>query len=439
MTPNEILHLCGFRRTGRRDHETVQYVYKPPGMSPEVRRTDLRVDVVGSDGGETAYRATVSMKSRTLIFDTVDIRDVAAIGVAYRNWLEAPHVVARDPARSMPIPGGLVSMPFHSGDGSWVAGVGADGFEHVRNPVARWGSHYEAHREAWYRACVGTPLQAAPEAYLRAAGFVPRDGAFRLTSYPAQARPGATEAARLRPLVFDLFAVENAEGAPFFVVECSDTLGAGGTPRLGCADVRDVLAFVVAAENWIFDETGPQALSHERALDLPGNGVDVRNPFGHPGDDRSWRGWFDAVTLQLAHPSEVHGHSYIQWRDRWAADVLAHGAPVPCSRSSDNLNTDVPAMASDRVRLAGTTSGVCTFEGGDEQIVAVFETDDPDSPILMGRGVLRTRIDALTAVEQALSAAEMPLAETPAAGWELEAWDAIADHELRLAPMPAFR
>lgn len=439
MTPNEILHLCGFRRTGRRDRDTVQYVYKPPGMSPEVRRTDLRVDVVGSSGGETAYRAIVSTKTRTLIFDTVDIRDIAALGVAYRNWLEAPHVVARDPARSMPISGGLVSMPFHSGDGSWVASVGADGFERIRNPAARWGSHYEAHREAWYRACVGTPLKAAPEAYLRAAGFVREDGGFRLTSYPAQDRPGATEAARLRPLVIDLATVENADGAPFYLVESSDTLGAGGTLRLGCSDVRDVLAFVVAAENWIFDETGPQALACERTLDLPGNAIDVRNPFGHPGDDRTWRGWFDAVTLQLAHPSETLGHSYVQWRDRWAADVLTHGAPVPCSRSSDNLHTDVPAMAADRVRLAGTTSGVCTFEGGDEQIVAVFETDDPDSPILMGRAILQTRIKALTAVEVALAAAEMPLPETPAAGWELEAMEAIADHDLRLAPMPAFR
>ena len=439
MTPNEILHLCGFRRTCRRDHGAVQYVYKPLGMSPEVRRTDLRVDVLGRVGSETAFRATVAMKNRNLIFDTTDIRDIAAIGVAYRNWLEAPHVVARDPSRSMPIPGGLVSMPFHSGDGTWVVAVGADGFERIQNPAARWGGHYEAHRDAWYRACTGTPLQAAPEEYLRAAGFVVEDGALRLTSYPAQDRPGASEAARLRPLGFDLFIVANGEGAPFYVVETSDTLGAGGRLRLGCADVRDVLAFVVAAENWIFDETGPQALARERALDVPGSSIDVRNPFSHPGDDRSWRGWFDEVTLQLAHPSETLGHTYMQWRDRWAGDVLAHGAPVPCSRSSANLNTDVPALAYDRVRLAGATSGVCTFEGGDEQIVAVFETGDADSPILMGRGVLRTRIDALTAVEQALAAAEMPLPETAAAGWELEAWEAIADHELRLAPLPAFR
>lgn len=438
MTPNEILHLCGFRRTGRRDHDAVQYVYKPPGMSSEVRRTDLRVDVLGS-GEATAYRATVAMKNRNLVFDTTDIRDVAAIGVAYRNWLEAPHVVARDPARSMPIPGGLVSMPFHSGDGSWIAAVGADGFERIQNPVARWGAHYETHREAWYRACTGTQLQAAPEAYLRAAGFVREDGAFWMTSYPAQDRPGATEAARLRPLVFDLFTVENADGAPFYVVEASDTLGAGGRVRLGCGDVRDVLAFVVAAENWIFDESGPQSLAGERALDLLGNSIDVRNPFAQPGDDRSWRGWFDQVTLQLAHPSETLGHSYMQWRDRWAADVLAHGAPIPCASVSGNLNTDVPALASDRVRLAGTTIGVCTFEGGDAQLVAVFETADADSPILMGRGVLKARIDALTAVEQALAAAEMPLPETPAAGWELEAWSALADHELRLAPVPAFR
>lgn len=439
MTPNETLHLCGFRRTGRNDHGAVQYVYKPPGMSSEVRRTDLRVDVLGRVGTETAFRATVAMKNRNLIFDTVDIRDIAAIGIAYRNWLEAPHVVARDPSRSMPIPGGLVSLPFHTGDGSWVVAVGSDGYERIQNPVGRWGGHYEAHRDAWYRACTGTSLQAAPEAYLRAAGFVSADGVFRLTSYPAQDRPGATEAARLRPLVFDLFTVANADGAPFYVVETSDTLGTGGRLRLGCADVRDVLAFVVAAENWIFDETGPQALAGERVLDVPGNSIDVRNPFAPAGDDRSWRGWFDEVTLQVAHPSETLGHTYMQWRDRWAADVLAHGAPVPCSRSGSNLNTDVPAFTEGRIRLAGATTAVCTFDGGEAQTVAVFESDDAESPILMGRAVLLARVEALTAVEQALEAAEMPLPDAPAAGWEMEALEAIADHEMRLAPLPAFR
>ena len=69
MTPNDILHLCGFRLTGRRGDASVQYVYKPPGLSPEVRRTDLRVDVVQRGGAEFGYRAVVSMKNRDLVFE----------------------------------------------------------------------------------------------------------------------------------------------------------------------------------------------------------------------------------------------------------------------------------------------------------------------------------------------------------------------------------
>lgn len=438
MTPNDILHLCGFRLTGRRGDASVQYVYKPPGLSPEVRRTDLRVDVVQRGGAEFGYRAVVSMKNRDLVFETIDIRDVAALAIDYRNWLEAPHVVARDPSRSMPIPGGLVSMPFHAGDGSWVSDVGADGFERLRHPVLRWGAHYEAFRETWLSACIGKPLQASPDAYLRAAGFVPDGDRYRLTSYPAQHRPDATEAARLRPLVFELFVVADEEGTPFHVVETSGGLGVPGRVQLGSGDVRDVLAFVVAAENWVFDDAGPQAVAFDRVLDVPGHSYDVHNPFGRPEDERSWRGWFDEVTLQLAHPADIWGHTYVQWRDRWAADVLAHGAPIPCSRAADHLHTDVPALSSDRVRLVGATTGVCTFEGGEPQLVAVFETDDAESPVLMGREVLRARIDALTSAEQALAEAGMPLPEVPAAGLDMEGLQVVSELELRLSPAPLF-
>lgn len=438
MTPNDILHLLGFRLTGRRGESAVQYVFRPHGMSPEVRRTDLRVDVLHRAGAEPAYRAVVSMKNRDLVFETFDVRDVAALAVDYRNWLEAPHIVARDPSRAMPIPGGLVSMPFHSGDGSWVAGVGTDGVERLRDPALRWGRHYEAFRDAWFAACIGKPLQAPPDAYLRAAGFVPEGDRYRLVSYPSQHRPGATVAARLRPLVFDLFVVADDEGAPFHVVETSGGPGIPGRVQLGSGDVRDILAFVVAAENRTFDEDGPQVLAFERTIDLPGHAYEVRNPFGRPDDERSWRGWSDEVTLQLAHPAEVLGHTYVQWRDRWAADVLAHGAPIPCSRAAEHLHTDVPVLSHGRVRLAGATTGVCTFGGGEPQPVAVFETGDADSPILMGREVLRARIEALTSSEQALAEAGMPLPAVPAAGLDLEGLQAVSEIELRLSPTPLF-
>ena len=91
-----------------------------------------------------------------------------------------------------------------------------------------------------------------------------------------------------------------------------------------------------------------------------------------------------------------------------------------------------------RVRLAGATTGVCTFGGGEPQPVAVFETGDADSPILMGREVLRARIEALTSYEQALAEAGMPLPAVPAAGLDLEGLQAVSEIELRLSPTPLF-
>ena len=439
MTPTDTILRFGFRPTGRCEGGSVQFVYKGAGLSPEIRRTDLRVDMFEPVPGEAAFRATVATKNRRLVFETFDIRDVAALTLAYRNWLEAPHIVARDPARSMPIPGGLVALPFQGGSGSWLTIVDGAGVERILNPVGRWGDCYDAHRERWFRSLVGTHLQAPSAAYLQAAGFV-RDGdRMRMTSYPLQDRPGATEAERLRPVVFELGRTDAFEGGSIHVVSAHEAFDGPGALSYATRDVRDVLAFVVAVENQVYDSCGPQAIAGERVIDLPGGRNDLRNPFGHPSDERRWNGHAtEDGSILLADPAEELGHLYVTWRDRWAADVLACGEALPCNPLSSRPHTAVPPIGS-RLRLAGVEPGICCADGGDVQPVAVFETGCDGEAVFMGRRLLMERVDALTAVEQAMAAAGLPTADEPAGGHEMEALDAIREYELRVAPAPAFR
>ena len=414
MTPTEIIRRCGFRHTGRTTGRRVQFVYKAPSLTSDARRAALRLV---HDRMTRSFQAMVFMKDRTLVFDTDDVRDVAALALAYRNWLEAPHIVARDAARSMSTPAGAVPLPFHGPDGDWATCVDPEGIEHIASPLERWGAPYEAHRERWFRALLGAPLRAPDADYLAAAGFEPNNSHDRyaadylLESRPLQDCPDMRDVWSRGLIAFHLDVGTSADGGPEYAMRVDfpiENLWAVDMRHLKfeSSDVRDILALVVAVENWWFEREGPRALPEQRLGTVPGTARDIPNFFGRPGADREWNGRSIRGRTDLHHPYETWGHVFVAWRDRWADLVLSAGEPVPCGTFSSTKRLYQPIFESDMTAVVGTWSGVCIYDGGEEQPVALVRSAGYPDLLPIGLRIVEERLRTMPAERRRCAAVE---------------------------------
>ncbi|WP_238230773.1 hypothetical protein [Methylobacterium hispanicum] len=348
------------------------------------------------------------MKDRTLVFDTADVRDVAALALAYRNWLEAPHVVARDAVRSMWTSAGGVPLPFHGPDGDWATRVDPEGTEQIANPVECWGVLYEAHRERWLRALLGAPLRSPDADYLAAAGFEPKNphdryaSDYLLKSRPLQDCPDMRDVWSRGLLEFHLDVLTSSDGGSEYAIRVEfPAEGLWHVDRryldFVSSDVRDILALVVAAENWWFEREGARALPEQRLGTVPGTARDIPNFFGRPGADREWNGRTIHGRTDLHHPHETWGHVFVAWRDRWAELVLSAGDPVPCGTFSSTKCLYHPIFESDMSAVVGTGSGVCIYDGGEEQPVALLRSRGYPDLLPIGLRIVEDRLRTMPA------------------------------------------
>ena len=431
MTPIDTILRCGFRHTGRITGRRVRFVFKAAELSSAVRRTALHL-VYDRKGG--SFRATISMKERTLVFETSDIRDIAALGIAFRNWLEAPDIVARDPFRTMRTPSGPVPLPFHGADGNWATRFDPEGAEHILNPVEHWGVYYETHRDRWLGGLLGAPLRAPATDYLAAAGFQPKNPHerfapdYNLKSRPLQDSLDARNIFSPSPIDFRLREGTSPDGAVTYEVTAHAPFDGGWSTmpwHLGfrSTDVRDILAMVVAVENWWFEREGPRRLPDERLGTDPGTGGDIINFFGKPGNRRVWNGREIHDCIDLHQPLDAWGHVYVAWRDRWAEMVLSSGEPVPCGTFSSRKRLHCPVFESGFTRVVCAEVGVCIYDGGEEQPVALVRTTGYPDLLPIGRRILEERLQA------------MPLEARAGAAIEVAALQAI--ESMQIGPMPA--
>ena len=334
MTPNDLLHRCGFVRTS----DTVRQT-NPPTIfgSRDVWRfrpvwgagvAEVEVKVATSEG-RTNYEAMISgVEGGPFVLETGDPRDLAVLAAALQDPGRPEE--SDDASVRMVGPDGPVANPFASGDGTWSFSIGEDGRRHLDDPASRWGEAYASHKEVLTHRYEGMPHQAEPLEYLEAAGFVRGNGALRLVLHPMDGFDG--EAEETRRTTLELTVIDADVGGLPDVGTMHFEVRAVATDKdildvvYRSQDVRDVLAFVDAAGNVIVAGHG-YAMPEGRSFGHAWSGMAIHNPFG----EASYGDWNVVEKtdgqIVVADPWIVWGHEYFAWRDERSASVLSSASP----------------------------------------------------------------------------------------------------------------
>lgn len=334
MTPNDLLHRCGFVRAekhepsaaGSTSIDPVETMTFCPAWGNEAAEVGL---TIAPRLGRAFYEATIDgVDGGPFVLGTEDPRDLAVLTLTLRDF-GGPDMPS-DHTLRMVGPAGPVANPFAFEDGSWSFATRADGRRHLDDPASRWGDAYTDHRVAVASRFDDRPLEASPAEYLAAAGFSESEGALRLVLHPMEQFESETDEIRRTPVAITLVDGDRGgvpdETTSSFEVRATDSDKDILDVVYRAADVRDVLAFVDTVGNTIVTGHGYPA-PEGRTFGHVWSGMAIHNPFGEP----SYGDWNvvekTAGQIVVADPWTVWGHEYFAWRDDRSSAILSAASP----------------------------------------------------------------------------------------------------------------